>query len=128
MLVGVATLEAENKDSYDSALAHATAGLSALERAAEKDWNEIAMANRIIALCHVRRREPEAAIACCNGDADPRVDARRIPTRLWPTNTWCSVSRSATCHASTRPRPRSNSAQRCSGRSQAAIAAESHMR
>ncbi len=63
VLVGVATLEAENKDSYDIALAHATEGLSALERAAEKDWNEIAMANRIIALCHVRRREPEAAIA-----------------------------------------------------------------
>jgi tetratricopeptide (TPR) repeat protein len=63
VLVGVATLEAENKDSYDSALAHATEGLSALERAAEKDWTQIAMANRIIALCHVRRREPEAAIA-----------------------------------------------------------------
>ncbi|HET7064961.1 MAG TPA: serine/threonine-protein kinase [Rudaea sp.] len=62
VLVGVATLEAENKDSYDSALAHATQGLSALERAAEKDWNQIAMANRIIALCHVRRREPEIAI------------------------------------------------------------------
>jgi eukaryotic-like serine/threonine-protein kinase len=63
VLVGVATLEAEDKDSYDSALTHATEGLAALERAAEKDWNQIAMANRIVALCHVRRREPEEAIA-----------------------------------------------------------------
>src|SRR6478736_3510711 len=63
VLVGVATLEAENKDSYDVALAHATDGLSALERVAEKDWNQIAMGNRIVALCHVRRREPEEAIA-----------------------------------------------------------------
>ncbi len=63
VLVGVATLEAESKDSYDSALAHATEGLSALERAAEKDWNQIAIGNRIVALCHVRRHEPEAAIA-----------------------------------------------------------------
>jgi tetratricopeptide (TPR) repeat protein len=63
VLIGVATLEAESKDSYDIALAHATEGLSALERAAEKDWNEIAKANRIVALCHIRRREPEEAIA-----------------------------------------------------------------
>jgi len=63
VLVGVATLEAENKDNYGIALAHAIEGLSALERAAEKDWNQIAMANRIIALCHVHQREPEAAIA-----------------------------------------------------------------
>jgi serine/threonine-protein kinase len=63
VLVGVATLEAENKDTYDIAMTHARGGLSALERAAEKDWEEIALANRIIALCHVRRREPEAAIA-----------------------------------------------------------------
>ena len=63
VLVGVATLEAETKDSYDVALLHATEGLAALERAAEMDWNEIAKANRIIALCHIRRREPEAAIA-----------------------------------------------------------------
>jgi len=35
----------------------------ALKHAAETDWNEIAKATRIIALCHVRRREPEAAIA-----------------------------------------------------------------
>ena len=63
VLVGVATLEAEIKDSYDSALAHATQGLSALERAPETDWNEIAKANRIIALCHMRRHEPEAALA-----------------------------------------------------------------
>ncbi|HSC11597.1 MAG TPA: serine/threonine-protein kinase [Rhodanobacteraceae bacterium] len=63
VLVRVATLEAENKDTYDDALAHARDGISALERAAEKDWEEIAIGNRIIALCHVRRREPEAAIA-----------------------------------------------------------------
>jgi serine/threonine-protein kinase len=63
VLVGVATLEAEIKDSYDVALAHSTEGLSALERVAEKDWNQIATASRIIALCHVRRHEPEAAIA-----------------------------------------------------------------
>jgi len=63
VLLGVATLEAENKDRYDVALAHATEGLAALERAAEKDWNDIAKASRIIALCHVRKREPEAAIA-----------------------------------------------------------------
>jgi serine/threonine-protein kinase len=62
VLVRVATLEAENKDTYDVALAHARDGVSALERAAEKDWEEIATGSRIIALCHVRRREPEAAI------------------------------------------------------------------
>ncbi|HSE11151.1 MAG TPA: serine/threonine-protein kinase [Rudaea sp.] len=63
VLVGMATLEAENKDAFDAGLAHARAGLAALEHAAEMDWEEIARANRIIALCLVRRREDAAAIA-----------------------------------------------------------------
>ncbi len=63
VLVGIATLEAEIKDDYDGALAHATEGLAALERAAERDWNQIAMGNRIVALSYVRKREPGSAIA-----------------------------------------------------------------
>ncbi|HZX89507.1 MAG TPA: protein kinase [Rudaea sp.] len=62
VLVRVATLEAENKDMYDIALVHARDGVSALGRAVEKDWEEIAAGNRIIALCHLRRREPDTAI------------------------------------------------------------------
>ena len=67
VLVGMATLEAENKDAFEDAGAHARAGLAALERAAEKDWEEIAIANRIIALCMVRLREDEAAVAWLQG-------------------------------------------------------------
>jgi len=63
VLVGMATLETENKDAYKDGLAHARAGLAALERAAEKDWEEIALANRVIAMCMVRLREDEAAVA-----------------------------------------------------------------
>jgi serine/threonine-protein kinase len=62
-LVRMAVLEADNKDAYDTALAHARAGLAELERATEKDREEIANANRIIGLCLIRRREDEAATA-----------------------------------------------------------------
>ena len=62
-LVRMAVLEADNKDAYDDALAHARAGLAELERATEKDREEIANANRIIGLCLIRRREDEAATA-----------------------------------------------------------------
>jgi len=63
VLVGMATLEAENNDAFDAGLAHARQGLVALERSSKKDWEQIAAANRIIALCLVRRHEDEAAIA-----------------------------------------------------------------
>ncbi|HET8941671.1 MAG TPA: tetratricopeptide repeat-containing protein kinase family protein, partial [Rudaea sp.] len=50
-LLAAAALEAENKNSYDHALAHAREATALLDGAAQKDWKSIAEAHRIIALC-----------------------------------------------------------------------------
>ncbi|HET6545135.1 MAG TPA: serine/threonine-protein kinase [Rhodanobacteraceae bacterium] len=63
VLVSMATLEAEHKGDFDAGLAHARQGLAALESIGERNWEEIATAKRIIALCLIRRGEDEAAIA-----------------------------------------------------------------
>ena len=62
VLVGAATLEAEHNDNYDVAIEHARRGLIALEAAIEPDWEEIALGNRIVALCLLRKKDPEQAI------------------------------------------------------------------
>jgi len=60
VLLAVAAAESEDKDS---SLAHARQALDLLDASADKDWEQIAEAHRIIALCLIRRGEDNAAIA-----------------------------------------------------------------
>jgi len=62
-LLAAAALEAENKSSYDHALAHAREAAALLDGAAQKDWKSIAEAHRIIALCLIETGKSTDAAA-----------------------------------------------------------------
>jgi eukaryotic-like serine/threonine-protein kinase len=62
VLLSLAGAESEDKDQFDSALTHARQALAMLEEASDADWEKIADAQRIIALCLIRRGENDAVI------------------------------------------------------------------
>lgn len=61
VLLAAAAAEAEDRNDFVNALAHARQASTLIEAAAPTDWESLGEASRIIALCLVRRGEDEAA-------------------------------------------------------------------
>lgn len=66
VLVAAAAAEAEDRNDFAGALAHARQASVLLESSADVDWESLGEASRVIALCLIRNSENESAVTFLN--------------------------------------------------------------